>query len=74
MHDLALALHMPVAELQERMSMHEFARWGAFFEEQERERQRERNRAAGIVDFTDPKASQQLVQMVGGGGKPRPRR
>lgn len=55
---------MTVAQMLDAMTLEEFARWSAFFEERERERQRADNRARGVVDMTDPQAAQQLVAMV----------
>jgi hypothetical protein len=47
MHELALELHMTVADLSRRASAHELAvAWPAFFAYRAREAQRQENRAA----------------------------
>ena len=44
-HELALALHMPVGELYDRMSLHEMSvRWPMFFAYQRRQAEEERQR------------------------------
>lgn len=63
-----MALHMTVAQMLDAMTTEEYMRWTVYFEEAARERQREHNRAHGIVDFTDPQASAQLISMVHGTG------
>jgi len=60
------------------MTPTEYATWNVYFEEQAVHRQRAENRAKGVVDFTDPKASAQLIGMVRGGvagasGRARPK-
>jgi len=54
----------------ETMTMEEYMRWQAFFEEREMYRKRAENRARGVVDFTDPQAAGQLVTLVANGGRP----
>jgi hypothetical protein len=65
---------MTVERLTDEMTMEEYMRWNAYFEDRELERKRAENRARGIVDFTDPQAAQQLVTMVHQGGSPRGRK
>lgn len=43
--------------------------WSMYFEERAAERQHEANVAAGVVDFADPKAGEQLIGMVKAGGR-----
>jgi hypothetical protein len=63
-------LHKTLAEI-EVMSMAEYQSWNVFFEERVVLEQRERNRAAGIIDFTDPNASRNLIALVESGGGSR---
>lgn len=65
---MALTLHKTVGELLDTMTMPEYIQWSAFFEEREVHRRRAENRAKGIVDFSDPEASKQLIGMVSGAG------
>lgn len=53
------------------MTPSEYVGWTVYFEEREAQRQHEANVAAGVVDFADPKAGEQLIGMVqaAGGGK-----
>ena len=76
LYNLALALHKTFNELLDTMTPSEYAGWTVYFEERELERQRAEGRASGMVDFSDPQASQQLIGMVNaaGGGKRAPAR
>ncbi len=58
---------MTVADMLESMTMREYLTWLAWFEERETQHKRTENRARGIVDFSDPKATAQLMAMVGKG-------
>lgn len=51
--------------------MTEYRSWMRYFEERELDRKRAENRARGVIDFSDPEASQQLIAQVTakGGGK-----
>ncbi len=54
------------------MTPSDYMRWTIYFEDKEIERKRAENRAAGIVDFSDPQSTQQLIGMVhNAGGAPR---
>lgn len=57
---------MTVAQLCDAMTMEEYMRWEAFFAERERAQKRAENRARGVIDFSDPEASGQLIAAVGG--------
>lgn len=67
MHALAFTLHKTVAELKDTITMNEYLDWSAWFEEQALERKRAENRAKGIIDFSDPQATQQLLAQLGKG-------
>lgn len=64
LHNLALLLHKTVGELLDTMTPAEFASWQRFFEERERDRKRAEMRAKGIIDFTDPESTSQLIAAV----------
>ena len=53
------------------MTPSEYMGWSIYFEDREVERKRAEGRASGVVDFSDPQATQQLIGMVNaaGGGK-----
>lgn len=58
-------MHKTVAELMDSMTMTELTMWNVFFEDRAIEQKRAENRARGVVDFTDPQSTAQLLQMVG---------
>lgn len=75
MHNLAATLHKTVGELLDTMTPAEYLSWSVYFEDREVQRERAENRAKGIVDFSDPEATAQLIGMVGsGGGAKAPKR
>lgn len=69
MHNLALTLHMTVSTLLDSMTTAEFRGWQVYFEDREQQRKWAENRAKGIVDFSDPQATQSLIAMVNSGGR-----
>jgi hypothetical protein len=55
-----------VAELTETLTPSEYRMWLVWYAEREVHRKREENRRRGVIDFTDPQATQQLLTQLGG--------